>query len=552
MQRSVKKLRPKANRLFSFSANWKRSNKELNILLAEQLIALSENEIFPKPIELFFKIKSFKALLHNLSNGSMWKSVYVFTDQDHHPPKEIQKIQAITSAFQKLSSISHYPNYPNHPISKAKLLIEHIHDYLFVVYKLQSLECKESKAIAKHLLSTVGLFIKAFKQTVKDKKTFKNLEYKQQLCTLKAITTKSISLDLLSSAHHIMSSLQLQSSSQSVYKVHKILNQMHTELEITFDSISKNAPFFLPYSIKKTLHEQLNQSSSSLELYQNLITMFNHCKYEMIETKQKSHSENVFEATIPLHVLEQSLQTISSDDSLPKQFTLYYNLHYTKVKSPLMKIEKCNSQIGYFLSGFYETQVSYLLELLNNPTTQETHPVDLTNLDSLLEQIINFLHTYAKIKPELLQTDIKQAFTNPAIKDLSINDAKSYVTFTLSLILPEKEEKTFISLEKDSRKILTELLAIYKSMNQKSFHATLLKEKIKGLYLMDVPSFHLGWYLFGEIISILYILSSLQNDQPTKKIESFLINLYQHPIFSILLNTKSSSLPEILIKMQMI
>ena len=65
MQRSVKKLRPKANKLFSFSANWKRSNRDLNIELGEQLLALSENESFPKAIELFFTLKPFKTILHN-------------------------------------------------------------------------------------------------------------------------------------------------------------------------------------------------------------------------------------------------------------------------------------------------------------------------------------------------------------------------------------------------------------------------------------------------------------------------------------------------------
>ena len=545
MQRSVKKLRPKANKLFSFSANWKRSNKELNIQLGEQLLTLSEKESFPKAIELFFKIKSFKEILENLSNGSMWKNVYIFTDEDHHPPKEIQKVQTITSAFQKICSISHYPNYPHDPIAKAKLLMENIHDYLFVLYKLKTLECRISKKIKKEILTNIHHFIKEFKK-------IKNLEYKEELKALKAITANSITLLDMSSAHRIIASLHLCSSATAHSKAHKILNQMNSEIELAFDSISKNAPFILPYAIKKTLHEQMKISTSSSSLYSALLLVFNDCKYEIIKTKQKSHSENVFEALIPLHILEQSLEKISHEKSLPKQFTKYYQSYYTKVKSPLSQIESFNSQIGYFLCGFYQTQSSYLLELLNNPSPKSTPVIDLTKADALLEKIILFLQIYAQIKPEILQEDITHTFTNATIKDLSLKDAKSYITNTLSFILPEKKEDTFVLLEKQSRKILTSLLAIYKSMDPKSFAATLLKEKIKGIYLMDIPSFNLGWYLFGEIVSILYILSSLQNNEPTKQIETFLINVYQHPIFSVLLNKKSSSLPQVLIKLQMI
>lgn len=545
MQRSVKKLRPKANKLFSFSANWKRSNRDLNIQLGEQLLALSKNEPFPKAIELFFTLKPFKTILQNLSTGSMWKNVYVFTDEDHHPPQEIQKIQTITSAFQKICSISHYPNYPDDPIAKAKLLMEHIHDYLFVLYKLKSLQCRVSKKIKKEILSSIHHFIKEFKK-------IKNLKFTEELKALKAITASSITLLDMFSAHSILSSLNLCCNSTPQSQIHKILNQMHSEIELTFDSISKNAPFFLPYAIKKALHEQMKTCTSSSNLYTALDLMFNDCKYEIIEAKQKSHSENVFEAVIPLHILRQSLEKISHEKSIPKQFIHYYDLYYAQIKAPLSKIEEFNSQIGYFLCGFYETQSSYLLELLNNPLAQNTPTIDLAKIDPLLDQMILFLKVYAQIKPELLQEDLKHTFTNPVIKDLSLKDAKAYITNTLSFILPEKKEDTFVLLEKESRKILTRLLAIYKSMDAKSFAATLLKEKIKGLYLMDIPSFNLGWYLFGEIVSILYILSSLENNEPTKKIEHFLINVYQHPIFSVLLNTKSSRLPEILIKLQMI
>jgi hypothetical protein len=89
-------------------------------------------------------------------------------------------------------------------------------------------------------------------------------------------------------------------------------------------------------------------------------------------------------------------------------------------------------------------------------------------------------------------------------------------------------------------------------MDPKSFAATLLKEKIKGLYLIDLPSFHLGWFLFGEIVSVLYILTSLQHVDSSKTIENFLIETYHYPIFSVLLNAKSSTLPDVLIKLQTI
>ena len=151
MQRSVKKLRPKANKLKSFSANWKRGNKELNTQLGEQIALLVEKETFPDAIALFFEVPAFKRVLKNLKGGSLWKDVYVFTDEDVHPPKEILKVQNIASAFQRLCSIPHYPNYPKDPLAKAKLLAENIHDYLYTISILKSFRGKASLSIQEQL-----------------------------------------------------------------------------------------------------------------------------------------------------------------------------------------------------------------------------------------------------------------------------------------------------------------------------------------------------------------------------------------------------------------
>jgi|GEM_PF-2652925 len=552
MHRSLKKLRPKANKLFSFSAHWKRSNKELNIELGQQILALLQQETFPKAIQLFFTLPEFKTLLKNLCQGSMWKSAYVFTDEDHHPPQEIQKIQALTLAFQKLCSISYFPNYPIHTLSKAQLLVETIHQYLLVIYSLQKLPYKTSKKIQKDLFSSIHLFIKELLTLSKDKEAFKNVDFSSHLKDLKKSITSFVTPEGLKPIHEIIASLSLCCSTPPLGKLRKILNQMHSEVELSFDSIAKNAPFSPSYRIKKSIHEMLLKCPSSDRLLSELESLFDQCSYKIIETKQKSHSENTFEATLSLHILERSLEKIALEPSIPEYFCRYYHFFYLKVQPPLGKIESFNSQISYFLSGFFQTQISYLLELLNNPPIEAFLPIDLSLFSPLIKKVISFLHTYAKIKPELLQEDIRLSFTNPTIKSLPFNEAKNYVLNTLALFFPETDEKILMELERLSRTILTDLLKIYKSMDPKSFPATLLKEKIKGLYLIDLPSFHLGWFLFGEIVSILYILTSLQHVDPSKTIENFLLETYHHPIFSVLLNAKSSTLPDVLIKLQTI
>ncbi|MCH9620828.1 MAG: hypothetical protein S4CHLAM20_02320 [Chlamydiia bacterium] len=551
MQRSLKKLRPKANKLLSFSANWKRSNRDLNILLGEQLITLYEKETFPAAVELFFEIPAFRRILKNLSNGSLWKDVYVFGEEDHHPPKEIQKVQNIASAFQKICSISHYPNYPENSLAKAKLLTNNIYEYLFIIYKLKSVRGKVSEKIKKQLIVSVKGFIKELKKELRsDKELFAPLTKHESVKRLKSINFAKITKKDLVTPQEILSFLHICSvkkeNSSSI--CHKILNQMHKEIELVFDSIVKNAPFFLPYTLRRLIYENMEEAKDSDELHSSLVALFNDGRYEIIETKQSSHIENVFDACINLHILEKSLDLIATRSDLPEQFKVYYSSQYIHIKDALSMIEDFNSQVGYFLSGFFETQISFLLELLNNP------PIDKIEVDlsSIEHKVIAFLETYAKVKPELLQKDIKQAFINDAIKDLELEEAKNYIKNTFSFILPQKNEDTFISLEKQTRKILTSLLKIYKGMDPKSFPALLLKEKIKSLYLIDVPSFSLGWYLFGEIISTLFILESYQKLDTNKTIEEFLLDVYQYPIFSVLLNTKHSNLPKIFIKLQMI
>nr|MCH9812266.1 hypothetical protein [bacterium] len=149
------------------------------------------------------------------------------------------------------------------------------------------------------------------------------------------------------------------------------------------------------------------------------------------------------------------------------------------------------------------------------------------------------------------QVDIKNSLTNPHIKELSLEDAKAYIKNTFSYLLPKRNEDIFIELEKESKIILTRLLALYKKIDSHSYLGRLLKEKIKSLYLIDVPSFSLSWFLFGEIVSLLYIIAAEGRKDPSATIENFLIHLYQFPIFNVLLNPKHKELPAVFIKLQM-
>ncbi len=549
MQSSVKKLRPKANKLLSYSANWKRANRDLNKELGEQIRVLYEKETFPKAIALFFEMPTFKKVLKNLSGGSLWKDVYVFTDEDHHPPEEIQKVQNISLAFQKLCSISHYPNYPDDPIARVKLLTEDLEDYFFVFIKLKSFKGKAAEKVKAHLIEKIKDFLKLLKKTFKKNKLlFSHIqmdEYIKEMQVLKNVNHKHLEI-----THNLLSLLHLCSQGEegNVNICRKILNQMHSEIEFTFDAIAKNAPFFLPYALRKSIHEQLNVAENTEQLYNSLKNLFSTGKYEIIETKQESHLQNIKEACYSLHILEKSLDLSIQKGDLCNSFTHYYDNYFLPIKAPLSEIELYNSQAGYFLAGFYETQITYLLELLNNPSSE----IQVEDTFKISENIISFLETYVKIKPEFLQVDISGAFTNEHIKELSLDDAKTYIKHTLSFFLPEKNEEVFTSLEKQSKAILTPLLSIYKKMDPKSFPAIILKEKIKGLYLLDIPSFQLGFHLFGEIISILFILTSFNGENVFNIVEPFLCNVYKYPIFSVLLNTKRSNLPKILIKLQMI
>ena len=150
--------------------------------------------------------------------------------------------------------------------------------------------------------------------------------------------------------------------------------------------------------------------------------MWNHWNNKIIETKQQSCHENISTACINLHVLEKSLLHISKNKSLKKNFYSYFKNFYCPTKHLLQKINNYNSQIAYLLCGFFHTQISYLLELLNN----DEEPLTSVNLSSIEEKIIVFLETYAKIKPEIRQIDIKKSLLDKKILSMSFDEAKIY------------------------------------------------------------------------------------------------------------------------------
>ncbi|MCH9811674.1 hypothetical protein K0U07_02800, partial [bacterium] len=240
MQRSVKKLRPKANKLLSFSSNWRRTNKDLNTELGMQIHTLIEKEVFPQAIELFFKIPLFKTLLKNLRKGSLWKTVYVFTDEDHHPPEEIQKIQDIASAFQKVCSLSHYPNYPKNPLTHAKLLTSDIHDHLLLIFKLERFQNKAAQNLKKHLFSQIEDFSLELKALIQNHpKLFLNYH-------LPHLPKNRVTIEDIERTYEVLTYLHTLAHGKKSHPhlCHKILNQMHKQIEVVFDSISKNAPFY--------------------------------------------------------------------------------------------------------------------------------------------------------------------------------------------------------------------------------------------------------------------------------------------------------------------
>lgn len=538
MQRAIKKLRPKANKLKSYSSNWKRSNKELNIELANQITSLYQKETFPEAISMFFEIPMFKKVLKNLKEGSLWKDVYVFTEDDHHPPEEIQKVQNITNAFQRICSISHYPNYPNNKIAKAKILTENIHDYLFTILVLKSFKGKASKKIQQYLFDKQKEFLKELNKVLVSKENqFLLLKQHINIEKIKKINIKQLCIEDTIYVDEILAYLHICENNEknTSYTCHKLLNQMHKEIELVYDSIVKNAPFYLPYALKKHVRKIIEKNSDSTSLYNSLELLFKESKYQIIETKQQSHSKNVQESCKNLNILQISLDLIWEKEDLPYSFKEYYKKSYLPIKDLLKQIHLQNSQIGYFLCGFFHTQFSYLLDLLSNK--KETIPK--IEFGQLFDDITYFLERYAKIKPELSQKDIKHILCFEHMSNLSYPYAKAFIEDTFSLILPQRNEKIFLSLEKDSRKILTNLLKIFKTMDASTNLSFLLKEKIKNLYLIDIPSLSLGWYIFGEISSCLYIIYKEQNKETDQTIIQQLEKLYQYPIFSILLKNKT-------------
>ena len=239
------------------------------------------------------------------------------------PLKKFNKSKILVSPSNEFCSLSHYPNYPDNSIAKVKILVKNIHDYLFSIYMLKKVNGSASKSIQKHLFGNIETFIKLLTiECKKNKRIFKKFYEFNFIDHFSNLSLTNLEKDDYDHIYKALSILNISEKKEKdhLFTTHKILNQMHKELTYIFDSFTKNAPFYLPYAIKKAIYKRIESCKTGSTIYESLNSLFIEKRYAIIEVKQANQRASIENACTTIHILEQSLENISQRKSLPSQY----------------------------------------------------------------------------------------------------------------------------------------------------------------------------------------------------------------------------------------
>jgi|JI9StandDraft_1071089.scaffolds.fasta_scaffold37737_2 hypothetical protein len=553
-------LKPKANKLLSFVADWQQASPEKIVELALSLDELTKEAHFPEPIQHFFNLSNFQELLANLKEGRFLPKPIVEKQEIFaYPPLEVQSIQKLVEAFHNLVHLDYNKAPINDPVTQVKVWASNISEYLLTLELFLPYKEKCTENILDFLFRSIRNFATEFKTLIKDNQNLFSIKLLELLQT--SIFEK---LDLLDSDHAYpdlivdwypvlteltispeLAQYKLKSSTLASANAHKIINQLQTLLSKKSLFYQKNLPTYIPYDIRKEFSEWLSSLTDETETAGHKVNEFFtkkiwQEKYAIIESKQSCNNHKIQNLTHQFWPLRESLLSLTRQYGffLPKGFNSYLLDVLQPFALGLNILGKPNHLAAQLTLGFYAIQYDYLSELLNDGAENRPKEEIKTALYELLPTIFSFFEVYYKNQPISSFCTIKRHLENlypseEALKTYSIKEIQKRSEALFELLIPS-EQTSHDTITAFLHKIITRLVHISNLIPPRTCVSRLLLETIRKLEKIDFPSYSQSWYVFGETIGIIFILLSHLEDPHADRMRLYLDRCAPYHFFKIL------------------
>ncbi len=556
----VEELKPKANKLLGLVSDLYQSQPEKIVELSVSLQELLQEARFPEPIQHFFTLPIFQELLLNLKEGR-WIPPEILEKKESsaHTPLEIQTIQRLVEAFHKLVHLDYNQTSIDDHVTQAKIIASNVFDYLlalefFLPYKEKNLE-----AILSFLFRSIRNFCREFKTLLKENSTlfskkililieepfFENLTH---------IDLEQRPSHLLTSWHPILTELNInpelaqckaKMNTLASANAHKIINQLQTLLGKKSLFYHKTLPLYIPHDVKKELFHWLDSLEEMSELTGQKLnefftTIFWKEKYVSIDSKQSSNHHKFQNLTHQFWPLKESLVSLTEQYGfcLPTSFASYLIDVLQPFSLGLNVLGKPKHLAVQLVLGFYSLQHDYLSEILHEEIKNTLKPEIKDLLYELLPTIFSFFEIYYKLNPASSFYTIKQSLEHlysgeEAIQSYPVKEIKKRALEMFDLLIP-KENASHDALGAFLYKIIQRLTHTLNLLPTQTPTSRLLLETIRKLEKIDFPSYSQSWYVFGEMIGIIFVILSQFEDLSSEKIRLYLERRAPHPFFKVL------------------
>lgn len=537
MKFEIDDLKPKANKLLEFVTHQQLAEPAKTKDLTRFFYELPPENNFPLPVTLFFKLPLFQELLQIIEEGKPFQ-------EDLSP-----RFQTFVEAFHKLVHLDYKTETIDDPLVQAKILAQNVQEYLIAADIFFPYEGKILEEILSYLFQSVRTFAENFKQLVLAHESLFSAEMIQhigqpfflQLCNLERSNFK---ISILEDWYPITIELSLdpklaiqtkQLSSLVKANAHKLLNQLQTVLAKKRQFYQRNISSYIPHEIEEKILQGIDGPLPGQKINELFYALFSEEKYAIIESKEHPINHKCSSFVHAIWPIKESLFSLVNTYNffLPENFSDYL----LDVIQPLGLDSKIFGKpnhlaVGLIL-GLYTVQYDYLTELLNPTGIKDLPPALCKKIYDLLPILFSFMESYYSFRPAPSFATIKSRLERlysgeDGIKIHSPEEVKQRLSQTLALYMPSKAISLDL-LTASLQKLVKDLQSFYSELPEGSLESILLRERLKYLAAIDLPSFSQSWFAIGEILGIFVITLSRTEDLFHEKIGAMKNHLIRHP-----------------------
>jgi len=563
MKNSVTDLKPKANKLLSFIINWRLAKPCKNIELAQAIQELITTGEFPPAITAFFKFAQFKKLLKTMEKGKLFDpAIWKKSNDEDHLLEEIHNLQILIEAFHKLIHLDYNQEDILDPNVHVKVLSKNISEYLLCSELFIPYEGKIVDEILTLLFKNIHGFSQKIQKIILDNPNLFThemikLTHGSIFKLLSQLSITNYDSTLNEKWLKVMIELNLESkldlglnqmTSLGKANAHKLINQMQSLLDKQRQFYQQNLPYFVPFSLrKKILNEFEDKKKTEKILGQKVNELFyahfDERRYSVIEAKEHALANKASSIHEELHLSKESLFSLVDQYHifLPDKFSNYVINMQKNLSANTSILGNLNYLAVQFELGYHSIQNDYLIELLNAAPTGTNLPSDfsLDEIYLLLPVICLFLESYYSRKPLTSFKTIKklliQLYQNEeAFKEHRISKVTEKIENTFNLIIPNRSEP-LDKLEAIYNAMVKMIEQLLPKLPKTTIEHQLLKERIRDLHQVDLPSYPQTWFVIGEILGFLFIILSNHEKDFSKKLSSLKESISSYPFINTLI-----------------